>query len=273
VLLTTDPRLLSAIVGGNLEKLYREDRAVGRLLDAHKSRGKLQPSIYMQLLSDKKGKSPSPNELLRVTRKIRQYLRDPVYALEVDERLSCAHSWSIADEREGLRRYLCDEGNPTVPVADRSGLLRMFCDALETRMLAFPSEDGDEPLAIPLVEFGYAADSEDRLKSHAKHRNSNFIMNLTESICMGLWGEDKYRMRQQIIYYIWNANHGFVAESLFTMIGRGYIYDGFGFSHHPAGQNNPSLLRITQGNWIMWQTDVYRRPLLKENLARVQEKS
>lgn len=88
---------------------------------------------------------------------------------------------------------------------------------------------------LPLFEVGYANNTHRRLQQHASHTSSNYIMNLTESICeqeQAIFSN--LAIEQIIIYNCFSVEQGALAEI------HSDIYNGGGFSHHPVGINNIS---------------------------------
>jgi len=92
-------------------------------------------------------------------------------------------------------------------------------------------------------------------------------MNLMEAV--SVWahknnGMDKYRIDQSVIYLIWSRPQAHLSEIIFSSLGEGYIYNGGGFSHYPAGRSNESIWRNPEG--VMSAAYTYMRqnsPLLK----------
>ncbi|KAE9994310.1 hypothetical protein EG327_011412 [Venturia inaequalis] len=49
-------------------------------------------------------------------------------------------------------------------------------------------------------------------------------------------------MAQYVVYNCWEPVQGILSELLFTRLGHGYIFNGGGFSHYPAGLSNDSVM-------------------------------
>jgi hypothetical protein len=101
------------------------------------------------------------------------------------------------------------------------------------------------------VEIGYSKQCIDRLKHHNRHRNSTYIMNLTESICAVLadmFGT-LYQIEQAAIYLIWAPEQAEISEIGFTKLAEGYTHNAGGFSHFPAGLSNHSANSVPAREW------------------------
>lgn len=96
-----------------------------------------------------------------------------------------------------------------------------------------------EPIDVYFSEFGWASDCQSRLNAHKSWSSTNQIMKLFRAVCeveFPAWG---IQMHQFVVYRVFEAQQAAVAEAFITEIANGYIDNGWGFSHWPAGQNNP----------------------------------
>ena len=96
----------------------------------------------------------------------------------------------------------------------------------------------------PLCEFGYTIDAKHRKDEHQRHRSSNWLMNLTEAICMRRFGRNRYRMKFYVIYCVPLPTLSALAEAFITVIGQRYTANGGGFSFQPAGESTHSETRF-----------------------------
>ncbi|KAI4934887.1 hypothetical protein J4E85_002749 [Alternaria conjuncta] len=290
ILASADRTLLEAIIHGNVALQRRANSGLERYLQALWKQSYKQPSIYQQLFVDVNGHSPTPNELNDMCISIERYL-DPAndaYADKVDDkfktkaksrRASCpkyrAYTWTEQVDPKKKNKLFApgkaqNQHYSWMVSGDRVRNIHTFLKALRTRLAAIPKVAWDKPLEHPLVEYGYAEDSPARLKQHAKHSSSNYIMNLMEAVAC----EDHrlkqlnkvYRLEQCVIYLIWLRPQAHLSEIIWTSLGEGYIYNGGGFSHYPAGRSNTSIWNTSEK--IMEDAHEYMRknsPLL-ENL-------
>lgn len=105
--------ILHAILKGNLVWAYKTDAHVRSCLNKLWARREIQPSIYQQVLVDRSGLSPSPNELRRVMRQILDYCNeagDWQYALRVDR--VRGKNWLRSRSPAGVRKYLAPHETP-----------------------------------------------------------------------------------------------------------------------------------------------------------------
>ncbi|KAF9633876.1 hypothetical protein BFW01_g4771 [Lasiodiplodia theobromae] len=230
ILAATPAPILTEIMGGNLAKAKIEDRnGVAKILRPHEKRLNLTsgidaPSIYHILLVDKDGNSPTANELTQVIETLRKYPQKGEWELanKIDRMVGpdVKTKFTTNTAKQGRRRYLCDLNDFAVK-EQRKENVEEFCAALERRIQDIPQADRDKPLEAPLRYFGYG-NSYTRVSHHLSHINSNYIMGLVDAA---------------------------LSEILFTAIGDGYIDDGGGFSHEPAGSNNWSGQKTTDRQW------------------------
>lgn len=186
VLKLTNGSVLDAILRGNIAWMHRTDPKVKKALDVLWSRREIQPSIYMQVLVDKDGLSPSPSELVALIDRLREYCKtdgDPVLAHHVDNYKT--RTWhTLESSRSGKRKYLTKPGT-AIQSKRRVMEVLTFYDNLEARLRK--TSGWAKPLDMPLVEFGYTHNAEQRLRAHRNHQQSNYLMNLTEAVCARIY--------------------------------------------------------------------------------------
>ncbi|KAL1599585.1 hypothetical protein SLS60_007388 [Paraconiothyrium brasiliense] len=161
-----------------------------------------------------------------------------------------------------------------------------FCDELEKRLEAIDVGDRDKPLAHPLVEVGYSERSIERLKKHAAHESSNYLMNMFQAILEVLAKKDKkfskVFLEQHVIYLIWHVEQAEISEIGWTKLAEGYTSNAGGFSHYPAGQSNYSAQKVPAQEWSYACTVLLsaaaeadrdavtrKRELMAQNLAQI----
>lgn len=76
-----------------------------------------------------------------------------------------------------------------------------------------------------------------RKNEHARYKNSNFLVNLTEALSIKLLGHSTYNINLFVVYCIPFSMLSSLAEAFFTDVGQGYVANGGGFSHEPAGRS------------------------------------
>ncbi|KAF2430223.1 hypothetical protein EJ08DRAFT_679285 [Tothia fuscella] len=260
----TTPILLP-LMGGNLARVSHDDPATAQLLKEFASRSKkpiLQPGIYVRLLVDPQGLSPTPNELLNVVEYLREYALmtgdiDITEFVQIDEMVG--NAWRAADTRQGKMRYLSSATStlPTKPSKSRFNALLNFCNALESCLVAIPNASVDEPLTSPLAYVGYARDAAARNDQHHDHKSSNFLMDLTEATCMHLFNR-RYRMKRHIVALLCDLTQAQSAEVLITVIANAYADTGGGFAHHSAAESAESAKKVTSEEWAKFSRYILR---------------
>ncbi|KAF7449344.1 hypothetical protein TUN199_02168 [Pyrenophora tritici-repentis] len=126
-----------------------------------------------------------------------------------------------------------------------------FIDQLRARIASVPLEDRDKPMQHPLVEIGYSKRCLDRLKDHARHNSSTYIMNLTAAIFHATRNavSKVYKIQKAGIYLIWLPEHAEISEIGLTKLAEGYIHNAGGFSHFTAGLSKHSANRTSAREW------------------------
>jgi hypothetical protein len=264
ILASVDRTLLEAIIYGNVALERRSNQKLERHLRSLWTQSSRQPSIYMQLFVSTNGLSPTPTEIERLCVLMETHLSSTgnTYVREVGDifnnnsataRRSAnkdyqAYTWTeqVDHTKEGFQSGKTGKQQYSwMESSDRVKNVRTFLKSLRERLAAIPKAEWYKPLEHPLVEYGYADDSPTRLKQHARHSSSNYIMNLMEAVAY--WAlrkkqiQTKYRMEQCVIYLIWQRPQAHLSEIIWTSLGEGYIYNGGGFSHYPAGRSNESI--------------------------------
>ncbi|RDI78512.1 hypothetical protein Vi05172_g11478 [Venturia inaequalis] len=252
ILASIDTNLLSVIMAGNLCEEARDHAGIKAELDRIKLQAAHAPGIYVQLFVNEDGQPPSPDLIEEMLVLMEFYCNfkppPPAYrrfAEEVDDIKVRPAIDAAARDRTGYRAYLKrSKASQRTPSDYRTKRMRQFIKALRKRLSKIQKKD--EPLLLPLAEFGYANDCLRRLASHADHKSSNYPMNLMEAVCMwaqseGLPGfEAAWGIEQYVVFNCFEVEQGVLAEIMFSRLGHCYIYNGGGFSHYPAGLSNTS---------------------------------
>ncbi|MCJ1394051.1 hypothetical protein MMC18_006929 [Xylographa bjoerkii] len=258
ILTATDDMILHEIINGNLARASRQDPVARDILRKMIQKGNSQPAIYMQLLVDDHGLSPSPAKLTEMIKEMRSY---------------CSLTKTATRIHRGELKYL--SGSSTTdysPSTSHITNIAAFANNLEARLENLrDTQWWSTPLDTPLVEVGYAASPKERLEQHRDHRSSNYIMNLAEAICKVLYG-NKYRIMQFVIFHIFNKSQAAAAEVLFTRLAQGYIEDGGGFSHALAGRSNHSALSVRSLEWDRFLKEAVKNTGLIDRMDRETDK-
>lgn len=284
ILLLTDKFLLESVMFGNLARDKRNHPQLKAILAELRQQSLNQPGIYMQQLVNDKGESPSANQLLKAVEIMLGYVRgcnEPETASITDRVISDSGAnrtdsfkrvVDLKKTKTGFRKYMYStryvqsssgSSNTTsanaskkVPVENFSAAHAKetiaFAEALRKRIHAIPISDRDLPLEFPLVEVGYSMRCIVRLKAHARHDSSNYIMNLMEAIFGALsnhFDNEIFRIEQEVIYLIWSVEQAEISEIGWTKLAEGYIHNAGGFSHYPAGLSNASARKILPPEW------------------------
>ncbi|PPJ55249.1 hypothetical protein CBER1_04257 [Cercospora berteroae] len=272
ILVSSHPLIVNTCLKGSWTKSYKRDPALRTVLKKlrHRAEGKRHPFIYLNELCDDQGNAPTANELLRALDKAEAYIaNDRDLVRRVDKWIG---SLGVkAEATPNYRRYMFN--SKYRPSSKRPERARTFFRNLRARIAKIPADQRDLPLEIPLVEIGYTDNIPERLDCHAKHRGSNFLMNMLEAI-LGLEGS-RYRIHQFVIHSCVAQDQVAIAEILFTRLNEGYIGNAGGFSFYPASISVGSGYKYTAKIWEeaeRWALDnmLKKETHQKEKLRRLQ---
>ena len=133
--------------------------------------------------------------------------------------------------------------------------------ATRTRIQHYPP---NVPLQRPLSEVGWARNLQERLDQHTKHQSSNYLMNMTESICRVKYKD--YGIRQYGIFRIFETEHAMLGEILCSRIAQAYTSHGGGFSHHSAGISTPGAYKLGEDVYRNYRIETYDDPEWQQNM-------
>ena len=253
-----DPLLLEACICGNVASLAENQGSiVQKELRSIAARDELTPGTYANFFTDDSGTALTPAQLRVVMMSMRRYLNtsasppDLVWIWKIDRRHFPKKNWLQHHVLQGLRRYT-DWKSPDPKHPDRHfkrdekrrKVLFHFIREVET-MIAVSEAAGrlHVPCARPLTEVGYAKRPSHRLNNHhAKHVQSNYIMNLFHVLMMDSFGRD-FRLQQVILYSCWRSGQAWLSEIILTRMLQAYTDGGKGLSHYQAGLSNWSANR------------------------------
>ena len=231
----SDPLILQHFVQGDIPKAEKQNADLEKKLRQLRNVGdSFCPSIYVQYLVNDQGESPTPQVLLDILDFVELYTRgygkrdgpSGQLAAEVDSAMG-TKSWSSTGVAlQGKRRYIESDSQFDTCLA--------WVESSRARLSRLPL---DKPLDRPFAELGYASNPNVRLNQHAKHTSSNYLMNLTEAICMAKFNEN-YSIKQYVVLHLIHYAHAMWGEILYHRIGLIYTMQGGGFSHHVAGASH-----------------------------------
>jgi hypothetical protein len=251
-------QILSLIMHGNLALAYKTKYEIRRTLDSIRQRSGQSPGIYWQGLCNDQGISPTPNEIRKIVESVETYCEHSndadalAFAYGVDT--FKYKKLSKSDTKKGYRHYLKGDSEKTrqrqnydsSPDPTQKLKVLAWCKMVRVRIDSMDPLEQDKPLAMPLCEIGYSWECLERLTQHKNHQSSNYVMNLCEAVCSMLYHRGalskNYHMLQFVIFNCWEPAQGILAELFFTRVGHGYIFNGGGFSHYPAGLSNDSVM-------------------------------
>jgi hypothetical protein len=118
--------------------------------------------------------------------------------------------------QQGKRRYIGSEASQKDKCLEWAENIR---DPLKSLPL-------DKPLSCPLVDTGYATYLMERLEQHGRNNNSNYLMNLTDSICKVKF--QRFRIVQFVVFHIVHLTHAMYAEIIASRVGLAYTTVGGG---------------------------------------------
>jgi hypothetical protein len=240
-----DSRVLLHCIAGNIAQVYVNSKMKGggfaQYLEKLYERSAIQPSCYVRTLSDKMGRSISPDDLSKLMVLIHGYASR---AHEQDAE-SCAIDTCMQPDRttedsiKGKRYFLeTDASEISVP---RVKLVRAWCQAINERLKH--CNTSGKTLEPPLQYVGYALNAQKRQAQHDGSSTSWFT-ELVKAACKVLFG-DKYAFTFHVVCLIDNEIIGPWTEAILSRFMRAYATDG-GFSIAWAGVSTKSL---GLGNW------------------------
>lgn len=262
ILSSSDCELLVAIMEGNLSLKARLDPRMRQIMLSHNGSKKGRAGIYVQyIVSGITHRGLTPRELHHVVSCIRKYFVDDKYALEIDQTVTSTRgrkSWIKTERRNHpkARRYagyyakdLFHQHRYTVLSRRQKRTLELATN-IETAINLIPKDKWDIPMEKPLTEVGWTKDADVWLKSHANHNDSNHLMCLIHAIAIKEFpfAEVSSGSARGLLYS--GPEQAALAEAIFTHLAHPWVADATGFTHHPPGLNNDSVMNITTRQWI-----------------------
>jgi hypothetical protein len=306
-LMSTDKRVIESVLYGNVALDSKSDRVLQSRLSSIRDQSKLQPGIYYQQLVDEHGRSPSTAELLRMADMMESYVKGCAHASVADlsgspdarlanliDNFKQPGEVSLETSMSGHRKYMCS--NKTVDaewiadgqikkgkgtenqqlqlqskgIVSQSHILGTdhFIKMLRKRLHKITLSEHNKPLQFPLCEVGYSIRCVERLKQHASHNSSNYVMDLAEAVLNARRADFdcRYTIAQNVIYLIWDASHAEIAEIGWSKLAESNTHNAGGFSHQPAGMSNHSASTVSAREWDTAKAYMIRRSPWVHNL-------
>ncbi|THY34315.1 hypothetical protein D6D01_02019 [Aureobasidium pullulans] len=123
--------------------------------------------------------------------------------------------------------------------------IERFIPGIKNRLLRYTFTDPDSPMESAILEFGYDLYIPDRLKAHRSHTDSNYIINLFESICHVMWPR-RFRLHQFATFLVVTLDEAATAEMVLTL-----CRNGSGQSSSKAFQ---LFKRLMTAEFFEWST-------------------
>ena len=263
LLYSMDTSLLRAIIQGQLPRLAEiESGTVYQAVRKLHQTKYIQPGTYMNCICDGAGLSPTPAQWGRVCEGMLKYVQygneHNDLAEQIDQRLHPKTEWPTDLAHRGLRRYTewrsYTEKGSGLPDTVHRRMVRYFVDQLKRRMKGQPT---NAPLNVPVVEIGFSNDPRKRLRQHRHHESSNYLMNLAEAV-FAMKYSGSFRLQQTIVFACYRSIQTWLSEIVITQLAQGYVDEGAGFSHEPAGRSNTSSNnKIPAKMWAFFEEQVY----------------
>lgn len=280
ILASMDNELLKSLIDGLLSRKAevpagQVSNALQRIQDQKPS----PPSIYQNCICDQMGVPPTPIQWELDCDHMLEYIdggkESNDLAMSVDQLIYPTDIWPPQLARRGLRRYTewrsYIEGDGDLqPSNAHRGMVRHFVSEMMNRIADdLQSGRGHITLAAPVIEVGFSINTHYRLREHRKHQQSNYLMNLAESMFKHLY-PGLFRLQQLVIYACYRPSHPWFSEIILTQLGQGYTDGAGGFSHYPAGRSNGNAYNKTsKAEWDQFEYEAGRSGLLDHELKRI----
>lgn len=244
-----------------------------------------KPVIYLNSLCDRSGMAPTPRQWGKAIRLALEYISTDntsvnEMAEEVDQAIAPTRKWPRDRSRSGFRRY-ADYRKVVIKGLDqkdqdRRNMIEYFLRNMSARVSAdFSVGRANIPFEQGVNEIGFTKNPKRRLRDHARHTHSNFIMNLMQAIFAVLF-PGMFVLSQHVLHVCWRPSHAWLGEIHFTQLCNAYTNRGGGFSHYPAGYSNGGAFRTSNlhawhmlEQWADARFDVFTR--LKEEARKGRE--
>ena len=275
MLASMDVHLLKAIIQGQVSrKAETPGDPVWTSLEVINDPKVVQPSIYMNIICDSMGISPTPEQWDEICDYMYMYVdrgdKHNKFAADVDQLIYPTDKWPLQKTERGLRRYTdwkpsSKNGNSS-PCLERRQMVRHFVSEMKSRIQVERAKGRCHiPFSAPVIEIGFSINSHHRLWEHRHHQNSNYLMNLAEAVLQYVF-PGMFRLQQRIIFGCFRPLQDWHAEVVLTQLAQGYTKGGRGFSHYAAGfSNNSAWMKVPKERWAIFHRQTLQRAqLMKE---------
>ncbi|KAI4653091.1 uncharacterized protein J4E79_008604 [Alternaria viburni] len=234
--------LLEAIVGGNLCIAARSNDDIDNLLYDSKSmwhiraNDKNAPGIYIRFLVDKDGNAPTPNQYLRVAKRLRDYVSGDDQSFEAAASLDNIKGTTKASGRDiskGHYRFLNGSEQRVMQILT-------WCTALEDRIHELPADELDTPMQRPCTYVGYSVSVSQRLHEHDEGGTSWF-QHMVQAAFQAEVDYPLFSFEGHAVCFL-QESEAPVAEVLISVITDSMIETGGGFGVYQAGIQTTSAL-------------------------------
>ncbi|KAF2207414.1 hypothetical protein CERZMDRAFT_88468 [Cercospora zeae-maydis SCOH1-5] len=247
LLCMTEYKVVKALCGPGLRWSKLRDPELLQKLNNLRESAVSRPCHYVIEFVHKHGNGPTVGEMRGIIKATRDYLEvdDPTdaqakLAVRVDG-WDCVLLQHQQDNiwYGGKRRYLFSDGKSLEDTRDtRRPKILEFLEQLEALLEDFADDD---QMPFLLKDVGYTVNGDPRLAQRESHTSSNAIMNLIEAVSIALFGEDKYRMKGDVMFICGLPEQAEAGEVFWSLLCDSYTWTGRGFNGVDAGNNQVSM--------------------------------
>ena len=234
-----DEIILRSLIGGSFSR--KAEIVIPRNLVRHelqemKDQNPPAPAIYVNIICDRAGISPTPSQWEEICALMSRYVstgrRSDDLAFEVD-RLICPLQ---NDHPPQLRRYtdfgkVSEIEDITQPDSSRREVVRAFVRAMQHRIgIESASTTYLTPFSAPVIDIGFSVDADRTLSEYRRHQSSDYLLCLAEA-CFKYEYPNRFRLQQSIIYDCFRHSQPLLGETVLNQVAQGYALDAQGFCH------------------------------------------
>ncbi|OAL47348.1 hypothetical protein IQ07DRAFT_137246 [Pyrenochaeta sp. DS3sAY3a] len=254
----------------NLQELYDDESGIPEENSAWIQRGHVEfaPCIYVRELVNEDNHSPTPAQLLKVIRVLREYASgDDEFAAqnaEIERKSRHVHS-DEDDIKNGHHIFFLGKWK-------RVQSLLTFCSALEQRLSEI--EEKDIPVPWTLKYVGYAKCAAKRLYSYKKDNSQSWLSVPVRNATQYLFPDSLFELKTHVMFFC-----VFFEEKLLSRIGQAYYETGTGLGVVLGGVQVSSAdlgnVAFKEASRMWNNTAKFRESVgvLEENLGQESQKS
>jgi hypothetical protein len=164
-------------------------------------------------------------------------------AEKIDQAINPARRWPKEQSTGGFRRYadcgkIVTRGFHGQKDPGRRDVIEYFVKNMWIRKSAdFSMGRANIPFDKVVSKISFTKNPEARLRDHARHTQSNFIMNLMQSIFQVL-SPMIFVLHHHILHVCWRPSQAWLGEIHFTQFSNAYTDNAGSFRHYSAGYSN-----------------------------------